>query len=152
MKWNEEYSLGIEEIDSQHKELLRLFSIVQDEVRTEQRWSSIHYSIVEIIDFSQFHFGFEEALMRLYGFPGYEEHRKVHGQLLGKADELLGESMKGGARDDIAKFFGDWLVEHMKRADRGYAQHILAGAKVVGSARVGQGHNSASVSSDRNMA
>ena len=49
MKWNEEYSLGIEEIDSQHKELLRLFSIVQDEVRTEQRWSSIHYSIVEIM-------------------------------------------------------------------------------------------------------
>ena len=33
MKWANEYSIGIEEIDSQHKELLALFSAVEDQVK-----------------------------------------------------------------------------------------------------------------------
>lgn len=132
MKWTEKYSVGIEEIDSQHKELLRLFSAVEDQVQSDQGWSAIHYSILEVIDFTKFHFRFEEALMRLYGFPDYGQHTEQHRMILVQADSIVSDSLRKGARDDVARFFSDWLVHHIQGSDRAYAQHILAGAKVVG--------------------
>jgi hemerythrin len=131
VKWKDEYSIGIDEIDSQHKQLLRLFSMLEEQVRDGQSWSGIHYSIVEMINFARFHFQFEEALMRLYGFADYEEHCAAHRNILVKADSVLGESLQNSTRDDVALFFRDWLVHHIQGDDQSYAQHILSGAKVV---------------------
>ena len=134
MKWKDQYSVGIDEIDDQHKVLLRLFSIVQDAVATNQGWSAVHFAILETVQYAEFHFSFEEALMRLYGFPGYEEHSKAHRQILAQAEGLVGESLREGTRDDVATFFRNWLVSHMQESDRFYAKHILSGARVLGSA------------------
>lgn len=131
MKWANEYSIGIEEIDNQHKELLALFSAVEDQVKTDQGWSAVHYSILKVIDFARFHFRFEEALMRLYGYPDYEQHCKDHRRILVQADEIISDSLRASAQDDVATYFRDWLVKHIQGSDRGYAAHILGGAKMV---------------------
>jgi len=132
LNWKDDYSLGIEEIDNQHKNLLRLFNVAQDALNGEQGWSPIHYAILAIIDFTRFHFRFEEALMRLYAFPDYENHSKAHLQFLAEAERIVGESLRDRTREDAAKLFRDWLVNHILGADRDYARHILAGTKVVG--------------------
>ena len=131
MIWKDTYSLGIEEIDNQHKELLRLFSVVQDALIGGKGWAEIHYALLAVIDFARFHFQFEEALMRLYACPDREAHGKAHQRFLAQASGIAGESLKDRTREDVAEFFRDWLASHIQGADRGYAEHILAGAKVV---------------------
>ena len=70
--------------------------------------------------------------MRLYAFPGYENHSKAHLQFRAEANGIVSESLKGRTREDVAKFFRDWLVSHIQGADQSYGRYILAGAKVVG--------------------
>lgn len=131
MQWKPAYSVGIEEIDSQHKELLRLFSIVEEAAGDNQGWSAMHFGLLEVKRFAQFHFRFEEALMRLYGFADYENHAESHGQIVQKMEIVEGNVLRGEARNEVVRFFRDWLVAHIQGTDRSYAQHVLSGAKVV---------------------
>lgn len=137
MEWKDEYSVGIEEIDNQHKKLLLLFSAVQDAVNAGKGWSAIHFSILEVTDFARFHFRFEEALMRLYAFPDYESHSKAHLKILAEADRLVGESLRDDTSDKVAKFLRDWLIDHIQGSDRSYALHIFSGATVAHSVMSG---------------
>ena len=135
MQWTDEYSVGIEEIDNQHKELLRLFSVVENSIAADQGWSSVHYAILEIKHFVEFHFEFEEAVMRMYDFPDYEQHCLGHSVFVGKMSAIVGKSLKGDNQEKLVAFFFDWLLNHIKMADRDYAQHILAGAKLKSSVK-----------------
>lgn len=131
MQWSAAYSVGIEEIDNQHKELLRLFSIVENAVLMKQGWSTIHYGLIAVRDYAQFHFKFEEALMRLYGFPESAGHGKAHEQILKRAEVVERASLQTNTEEEVTRFFRDWLIEHIQGADRAYAQFILAGAPLV---------------------
>lgn len=131
MQWRTEYSVGIEEIDSHHKELLRLFSSIEEMIASGQRWSVIHYRIVEVRQFAQFHFKFEEALMRLFGHPEFEEHAEAHSQILQQVEIVERESLHEDSKEGLLLFFRNWLIGHIQGSDRSYAQHILKGAKVV---------------------
>lgn len=131
MEWSPEYSVGIEEIDRQHKELLRLFAVIKNAIASDQGWSTIHYSLVEVKRFAHFHFQFEEALMRLYGFDGYEEHMAAHEKMLHTLESTAHESLQESTKEEILKFLRDWLIDHIHGADRSYARHILEGANVV---------------------
>jgi len=131
MEWRAEYSVGIEEIDKQHQELLRLFSCVEEAVVRNQGWSAIHYSLVEVRQFTEFHFKFEEALMRLYGYPGSAEHAEAHRQILGDVVDIEQASVRTDAKEGLLAFYRHWLITHIQDADRAYAEHIVNGGKVV---------------------
>ena len=130
MKWHDKYSVGIEEIDVQHRELLRMFSLVQDAAQGRQGWSEIHYGIVEVISFADFHFRFEEALMRMYGFPDYAEHSQLHRHIIKRAHGVVQETLRSESPVEVIAFFRDWLVSHMQGEDRAYAHYILTGPNV----------------------
>lgn len=131
MIWLSAYSVGIAEIDVQHKELVRLFSNVEESIVTDQGWSAIHYGIVELTGCAQFHFRFEEALMRLYGFPGCGPHSEEHGKIMHKLAATSHESLRADAKEEMLMFFKEWLINHILGTDRFYAQYILSGARVV---------------------
>ncbi|MDP2794172.1 MAG: bacteriohemerythrin [Sulfurisoma sp.] len=136
MEWKDEYSLGIAEIDNQHKVLLRGFSAVEEAIGLGRGWSSVHFAIVELRDLAASHFAFEEALMRLYGYAELEEHAESHRNLLVKLQEIEHASIRTSAERDMVEFLRNWLTMHIQGADKGYARHILTGAAVVRSGRV----------------
>jgi hemerythrin len=129
--WREEYSLGIPEIDDQHKELIKRFAAVEVAIATRQGWSELHFAILGILRYAEFHFQFEEALMRLYGFPQIERHMLEHRQILQAAETFIDESLRNVALVDIALFYQDWLAAHIQGEDRLYAEYILAGNSIV---------------------
>ena len=131
MQWLAAYSVGIGEIDSQHKELLRLFGAVESTVKAKTNWSEVHLRIVEVRKYAEFHFHFEEALMRLYGYGKAAEHAGEHRKILDKVLQIERAVITETTGDDVIRFFRDWLVNHIKQSDRGYADLILGGAPVV---------------------
>ena len=131
LRWREEYSLGITEIDDQHKELIKRFAAVEEAITTRQGWSELHFAILGILRYAEFHFQFEEALMRLYGFPQIERHIQEHRQILQAAEIFIDESLRKVALVDIALFYQNWLAAHIQVEDRLYAEYILAGNSIV---------------------
>jgi hemerythrin-like metal-binding protein len=131
MDWKEEYSVGIKEIDTQHKELLSLFSRIMDSVEQGLQWSEVHYRIVELRNFASFHFDFEEALLRLYGCPETDAHVEFHKQFFAKLHDIEKRSLLDEVKREMFKFLFDWLFGHILTTDKAYAKHILSGAKIV---------------------
>jgi len=131
MIWKDEYSIGIEEVDSQHKTLLNHFRTIGEAFAEKKSWSDTHFEIVELRDFADFHFRFEDALMRLYACPQREQHNRIHEKFFEKIQSFEQSSLLMQNDREVVQFFSDWLVNHIQGDDRAYAQHIISGARVV---------------------
>jgi len=133
MKWKNEYSLGIQEIDNQHKQLLHSFSVIEDAINLNpgREWASIHYSIVELQHLARMHFSFEESLMRLFGYPKTKEHSSEHEYFFVKIREIESHSIRNSMELEMLEFLRVWLTKHILGIDRDYARHILSGAVIV---------------------
>ena len=68
MHWRDEYLLGIQEIDNQHKTLIGLFDAIEEAVKQGKNWTTTYFHIAELRDYARFHFACEEALMRVFNF------------------------------------------------------------------------------------
>jgi hemerythrin len=136
MEWKDQYSLGIVEIDDQHKLLMGGFSSIEESIVQNKGWSETHYAIVELIKIAHMHFSFEEALMRIFGYPGTEPHQMEHQHFFAKLDSIERLALKETAKIEVVTFMQDWLANHILANDRAYAKHILSGAQVVRSGPV----------------
>lgn len=131
MEWKAEYSVGLREIDEQHMELLSLFCRVTDVLDDARSWSDVHYRIVELRTFAAYHFEFEEALMRLFGYSERDSHGDSHKQFFIQLAEFERHSILGDVKQEVLQFLFDWLFSHIMKSDKAYAQHIISGAPVV---------------------
>jgi len=131
MEWKDEYSVGILEIDNQHKVLLHSFSVIEETMNLDQDWSNTHYAIVELIQLTRTHFSFEEALMRMFGYPETEAHQKDHQYIMVRLDSFERHSLNKSSDVEMVQFLQDGLMAHMHDSDKGIAKHIFSGAQVV---------------------
>jgi hemerythrin len=133
MQWKEEYALGIAEIDSQHQNLFRLFGYIADSISHKERWSHTHFGLVQLREFARIHFAVEEALMRLFGWEGAEDHEQDHLHFFVRLDEIERRSLTENISSEMVTFLESWLTGHIMVTDKAYARHILSGAPVVAS-------------------
>lgn len=131
MHWRNEYSLGIVEIDSQHKQLIGHFGTIEEAIRQGQSWSSIYFLVAELRDFARFHFTCEEALMRLFDFPDLRLHAAEHAHFFKVLAEIEKNSINKAIERELVEFLRVWMTKHIVGSDRGFAQHVLSGAAVV---------------------
>ena len=131
MEWQDEYSVGIREIDDQHKALLHDFSRIEAAIRTGQEWGRIHFCLLELKHRARSHFDFEAGLMRLYGYAGVAEHIEHHQHCLDELEELERQSADNQVGERTIEFLLTWLSEHILGIDRDYAEYILAGPPVI---------------------
>ena len=131
MHWKAEYSVGIDEIDKQHRVLLDYFNLIEDAVAAGGTWSSLHFILIQLHEFARIHFSVEEALMHLFGYPEVADHMGLHQAFFIKLKELEQQSLKTDVTKGTVEFLHNWLVQHILGADKGYARHIAGGAQVV---------------------
>lgn len=131
MDWRDQYVIGIAEIDNQHRELLRLFQSIAEAANEQTGWANIHFRIVELRNFAEFHFEFEESLMRMFGYANVKQHAESHRDFFPRLEAIMRSSIVDTVKHDVVKFLSEWLTDHIMGADRSYAHHILSGATIV---------------------
>ena len=117
--WNDSYSVGIEEIDSQHK---RFLSIIQQLHETKQEDSSIsnlRKLIEELEKYLIFHTKSEEMLMLLYEYPQQDIQKKEHREVIEKVQDKI-EKMPDNINDlnDLLIYLMQWFVKHTTYLDK----------------------------------
>ena len=80
IEWNDEYLLGVPEIDKQHKKLIaianELYDVVTgDESALKEKMPSI---LKELTDYTEYHFSNEEELQKKIGYVGLSTHKAAH--------------------------------------------------------------------------
>ena len=125
--WKPEYNIGIQEMDDQHMKLVELINNYCHAIVDGASKKEIFSVLDDVVDYAGYHFGDEESLLRKYGYPDYDDHIQIHQQVV---SELLYhyKRYKSGVEEEsveIMRFLKNWLIGHIMRQDRKYANFIL---------------------------
>lgn len=127
IEWTAELSVGIQEIDEQHKILVELLNQMYDAIQ-EQRGSEVVNEIVdELIEYTRVHFTVEESLMRILDYPHYRNHKQEHEKLLQQCIEMRQhlDQGEGTSTFEILHFLRRWLTDHIMLSDMEYGPFFL---------------------------
>lgn len=95
IEWSNELSVGIEEIDAQHKVLVDLLNEIH-EVMQQGRTMQATKGIIDRLDeYTRVHFAVEESLLRILHYPDYERHKEEHDKLIMQLTEMKDKWEKG---------------------------------------------------------
>lgn len=121
--WNNSYSVGIEEIDNQHKHLISLINTLQKFILQGEARDKVGEIINEMIEYSNYHFKTEEELFRKFSYPQAEAHVLSHHYFSSKVLSFKEDyqSSKGGLSMDVMHFLRNWLIQHISGEDKAYA-------------------------------
>jgi len=115
--WTDELRVGVDAIDRDHQVLIGLTNKV---AQTGVDAAILNNVIWDLIDYTRYHFGREEALMKVCGYPNLEEHQAQHKMLIERATELA-EKWYASKNDDILHdlrtFLKTWWLAHIVNVD-----------------------------------
>ncbi len=125
--WKEEYSVGIEAIDNDHRKLLNLINQFQTAVNYNTGDEFEKEALDALINYTRTHFAREEKLMEENGYPDLEAHRAEHQKMIQQVNECMAKHRDDGHQSMRfgADFLRDWLVSHINGTDQAYSQFLL---------------------------
>jgi hemerythrin len=121
LEWNNLLSVGIEEIDEQHKNLIALINkairVLPD---TSGKKESLE--IVEgLLEYAEVHFKTEEKYFKQFNYPKAEKHIKIHKQFV---SEVLDFKMRLDKGEKISylllNYVEEWFEKHLLDEDMKY--------------------------------
>jgi hemerythrin len=127
--WQAKYSVGIPEIDAQHKKLIGLINELFKAMRVGGGDQIMAKLFESLLQYTQQHFAFEENLMRKGRYSGLEAHLEEHRKLISQVQELRTKFLSGKITISIQvmTFLKEWLQAHILGSDAKYA-HVLRSA------------------------
>jgi len=136
---DDELYLGISVLDADHRilceclgELLRATSTCADAGRLDE-------IAQRLIDCAKDHFCREQEWMEAINYEKGDAHQQEHQRLLGDLTIILNHIRANGEYalgDEVLGFLQGWLIDHIKGADKEFADHL---AMLNESGRTAQG-------------
>jgi hemerythrin len=126
-EWRDEYSVGISEIDAQHKHLFGLAAALADSMRKAAGQTDLNAVLDELVCYADEHFAFEEIIMEKIDYEHLMYHQKMH-EFMRTRIALLKAQLNEGllTEDELAEFMETWLTEHIIMEDMRYIAAVAA--------------------------
>ena len=120
--WNDSYSVGVADIDTQHKKLFALINELYDSTNKGRANDVLERILGELIEYTKFHFKTEEQLLEQNGYPGLPEHRIAHRRLLSEIRRTVDRAEQSShvAIGPLLVFLRDWYLNHIEGLDQQY--------------------------------
>lgn len=117
--WGKILSVGVEEIDEDHRKLIHIFNILNHAVGEKESNQYLAATLEELISCTVWHFSHEERLMLKHCYPEAAAHRKEHRELIMSAKSLQQEILQADmpVAEEHIQFLERWLTEHILTAD-----------------------------------
>jgi len=132
IEWSNVLSVGIDEIDTQHQVLVDLVNEMHEAIHARQGSEVVQDVLGKLADYTKIHFAVEESLMRILGYPGYEEHKAQHEELIHTMADLQHKVQTGKTAIgfELMHFLKIWLTKHIMESDMQYGEYFVeAGLK-----------------------
>ncbi|HNC51696.1 MAG TPA: bacteriohemerythrin [Accumulibacter sp.] len=117
--WDEILSVGVDEIDQDHRRLLNIFNLLNRAVIEGDSADYVAATLEELINCTVWHFSHEERLMLKHRYGETEAHQAEHQDLIRSARDLQREILHGDMvmMDQQIEYLERWLSEHILTAD-----------------------------------
>jgi len=127
-EWSDDYLVGIEAIDKQHKDFFEAAHRLYDYILNCEGEKTVEESVAFLRDYANEHFQTEEAFMEKHGFPGLEQHKRLHAGFFEVLDMLVDDVKVFGPSQHLAdralEISQDWLIHHIADEDSQYAAYV----------------------------
>ncbi len=126
LKWDEKLSVGVTELDAQHKKWFQIHNKLVDAMWQGVGLREMGPILSELADNAKLHFETEEAYMAKCAFPGLEPHRATHGAFWDRLSRIRADYYTGKPvlTAEVIEFLKEWLVSHVRDLDQRYAGHL----------------------------
>lgn len=127
--WSEVYSVGVESIDEEHRELMEVLNKLNKGLQSSAPEKEIKKIFRQLVICTSTHFWHEEKQFEDTGYPRAAIHKRKHEHLM----VILTCFQKGFDQsglhisfDDQVAFLRDWLTEHIASEDRPLGAYLTA--------------------------
>ncbi|HVI50050.1 MAG TPA: hemerythrin family protein [Candidatus Sulfotelmatobacter sp.] len=125
-EWEEDYKIGLPEMDAEHLVLFALINQIEINVNGEKADDCLRDVLGALLSYVTFHFSHEQEVMAAHGYPGLADHIRQHEEF-SKTVHAMAEDDAEGGLEAALKLRGvvlNWLINHILRADADYAAYI----------------------------
>ena len=122
LNWDAQYSVGVKEIDEQHKRMIDYINELESALNASDVREHIVRVLNGLVAYTRDHFATEEAYFRKFDYENTEAHISEHMNLISDV-EIFVYRLETGAElspASILHFLRDWLLEHIMGADKEY--------------------------------
>jgi hemerythrin len=124
--WLDSYSVGVVEMDNQHKKLIDLINQLHDSMKAGKGNSEISVILNGLSDYTKYHFNSEEKILQENNYPGFIFQQNKHKEFVEKLKEFQQEA---GTKSlsisiQVSQFLKTWLVEHILVEDKKYGKYL----------------------------
>jgi len=119
LTWKSEYSVGIEAVDLEHREMIELINELYDEMSDKKNPESIEHFLGDIHATISAHFALEERVMQRSNYSEYEDHKDDHEELLDQIRDLMDsfDSDPDSGLSLLQERLSDWFGSHFSTFD-----------------------------------
>jgi len=128
LEWQNEYSVGVEEIDDQHRSLLNTINTILEEQRVRYDASKFSPALYSLIHYAYTHFATEERYLLKVHFPDLKQHVLEHIDFIMKTLSLAlkVESSGDEPRLELLRYLKEWYSNHVLGTDRKYIPFLTS--------------------------
>jgi hemerythrin len=128
VEWQEYLSVGVEEIDKQHRLLFDKFNALLAACGAGSSAVEVNRLFAFLGAYVVTHFSDEERLMQRIGFPEYPKHRTLHRaftiQVATLKERLMSEGPTPSLVATLCLTINGWLIEHISGMDRAVGRFV----------------------------
>ena len=127
--WEDRYKLGLDVVDVQHKELIRLTNELFSDCRQGKSIADEGFQkiVKAVVEYVTVHFSTEEQIMERISYPQMTEHIAEH-KLFAKtvlAEVKNFEEGKSFVPNAFARFLRDWVLNHIAITDKKVGDYVF---------------------------
>lgn len=136
--WTEAMSVGVPELDEDHKGLIQVINLLEAHAGSEASADIVRQCMVSLMRYAQVHFGREERVMTVCTFPGLAHHQEEHRAFVSRMKEIEKrfaddpDGLTAYVTEELIDYLSNWLRHHILIEDmayRSFAAHRLAEAR-----------------------
>ena len=126
LTWQDKYSVGIRQIDDQHKQLISMINELNDAMLAGKGKDVLMTVLNKLASYCVSHFSVEEKLFDTHVYPETADHKDKHQKMTAKVTALIGEvqSGKSTVSIEVMNFLKNWLDKHIMETDKKYGSYL----------------------------
>jgi hemerythrin len=119
IEWKQEFSLGIPDVDHEHRELIGLINELYAKLQRRDSTVSVADFLGEIYAKISAHFALEEKIMRERHYDQYDDHKADHERLLDEIRDIM-DAYEDDAHfneSELTACLTTWFTDHFRTKD-----------------------------------
>jgi hemerythrin len=123
--WSDDFSVGSELIDTQHKGLVEMTNSLFRGCERHDEMISFMRAIQSAVNYAKIHFATEERFMQKTNYPDSAAHKAEHDAFVAEVLSQVKKFETGACTPlDFALYLKNWLLNHIAVSDKKFTPYL----------------------------